>query len=213
LAAYDWAVSSSLTVRAARVEDVAQMARVNVQSWQETYRGLMSNAVLDDPGFLAARERFWTVALTDERYRENRVAVAERDDPAGRVVRVSVGADQLAEPGDYQPLLILLAVAIANPTMAGGLLQMLGRRPDMSWSQLVDELRPSAAPDAPDGYRNAVARRLTEAQAIAWTRFCSTLDDVVSPDRPTAVFTPWAGVVAEFSFHPWQDSLVVQAQA
>ena len=55
------------------------MARVNVRCWQETYRGLMSDAVLDDPGFLAARERFWTAALTDERYHENRVAVAERD--------------------------------------------------------------------------------------------------------------------------------------
>ena len=39
----------------------------------------MSDAVLDDPGFLAARERFWDAALTDERYRDNRVAVAERD--------------------------------------------------------------------------------------------------------------------------------------
>ena len=29
------------------------MARVNVRCWQETYRGLMSDAVLDDPGFLA----------------------------------------------------------------------------------------------------------------------------------------------------------------
>src|SRR5262245_45001738 len=38
----------------------------------------MSDAVLDDPGFLALRERFWTAALTDERYRENRAAVAER---------------------------------------------------------------------------------------------------------------------------------------
>ena len=66
-------------VRPARVEDVAQMARVNVRCWQETYRGLMPDAVLDDPGFPAARERFWTAALTDERNRENRVAVAERD--------------------------------------------------------------------------------------------------------------------------------------
>jgi hypothetical protein len=41
------------------VEEVAQMARVNVRCWQETYRGLVSDAVLDDPGFLAARERFW----------------------------------------------------------------------------------------------------------------------------------------------------------
>jgi hypothetical protein len=79
LAAYDSAVSSSLTVHPARVEDVAQMARVNVRCWQETYRGLMSNAVLDDPGFLAARERFWTAALTDERYpREPRDGRARR---------------------------------------------------------------------------------------------------------------------------------------
>ena len=39
--------------------------------------GLLPDAVLDDPGFLAARERFWTAALTDERYRDNRVAVAD----------------------------------------------------------------------------------------------------------------------------------------
>lgn len=49
-------VSSSLTVRPARIEDVAQMARVNVRCLQETYRGLKSDAVLDDPDFLAARE-------------------------------------------------------------------------------------------------------------------------------------------------------------
>ena len=79
LAAYDSAVSSPLAVRPARAGDVAQMARVNVRCWQETYRGLVPGAGLDDPGFLAARERFWTAALTDERYRGNREAVAERD--------------------------------------------------------------------------------------------------------------------------------------
>ena len=68
------------------------MARVIVQSWQETYRGLMSDAVLDDPGFLAARERFWTAALTDERYRENRVAVAERD---GELVGIAMSGPPL----------------------------------------------------------------------------------------------------------------------
>jgi len=40
----------------------------------------MSDAVLDDPGFPAARERMWTAVLTDERYRQNRAAVAIRDD-------------------------------------------------------------------------------------------------------------------------------------
>jgi L-amino acid N-acyltransferase YncA len=55
------------------------MARVHVRCWQETYRGLMPDAVLDDPGFPAARERMWNQVLTHERYRQNRVAVAERD--------------------------------------------------------------------------------------------------------------------------------------
>ncbi len=39
----------------------------------------MPDAVLDDPSFLTRRERFWEAALTDPRYRTNRVAVAERD--------------------------------------------------------------------------------------------------------------------------------------
>ena len=42
-------MGTSLSVRAARVDDAAEMARVNVQSWRETYRGLMSDDVLDDP--------------------------------------------------------------------------------------------------------------------------------------------------------------------
>lgn len=72
-------MDSSLTVRSAQVEDVAQMAHVHVRCWQETYRGLMLDAVLDDPSLRANRKKFWTAALTDERYRENRAAVAERE--------------------------------------------------------------------------------------------------------------------------------------
>ena len=34
--------------------------RVNLRCWRQTYGGLMSDAVLDDSGFLAARERLWT---------------------------------------------------------------------------------------------------------------------------------------------------------
>lgn len=51
-------MTSSPTVRPARVAEARQMASLNVRCWQETYRGLMSDAVLDDPGFLSARERF-----------------------------------------------------------------------------------------------------------------------------------------------------------
>src|SRR3954447_10650002 len=48
--------------------------------------------VLDDPGFLAARERFWTAVLTDERYREDRVAVAERN---GELVGIAMSGPPL----------------------------------------------------------------------------------------------------------------------
>jgi ribosomal protein S18 acetylase RimI-like enzyme len=109
--AYDSAVSSSLTVRSARDEDAAQMARVNVRCWQETYRGLMSDAVLDDPGFLAARETFWTAALTDERYRENRVAVAERD---GELVGIAMSGPPLDAPAAWARQLYVLYVYAAH---------------------------------------------------------------------------------------------------
>src|SRR5829696_3100429 len=117
VAAYDSAVGSSLTVRTARVEDVAQMARVNVRCWQETYRGLMADAVLDDPGFPAARERFWTAALSDERYRENRVAVAERD---GELVGIAMSGPPL-DPGAawVRQLYVLYVHAADHGTGAG----------------------------------------------------------------------------------------------
>jgi ribosomal protein S18 acetylase RimI-like enzyme len=110
-------VGSSLTVRPARVEDVAQMARVNVRCWQETYRGLMPDAVLDDPGFPAARERFWTAALTNERYRDNRAAVAERD---GELIGIAMSGPPLdAEAAWKRQLYVLYVQAADHGTGAG----------------------------------------------------------------------------------------------
>jgi GNAT superfamily N-acetyltransferase len=117
LVAYDSAVSSWLTVRPARVEDVAQMARVNVRCWQETYRGLMSDAVLDDPGFPAAREQFWTAALTDERYRENRVAVAERD---GELIGIAMSGPPLDAAAAWARQLYVLYVYAADHGTGAG---------------------------------------------------------------------------------------------
>jgi len=115
--AYDSVVGSSLTVRSARVEDVTQMARVNVRCWQETYRGLMSDAVLDDPSLLAARQRFWTAALTDERYRENRTAVAERD---GDLIGIAMSGPPLDTAATWtRQLYVLYVYAAAHGTGAG----------------------------------------------------------------------------------------------
>jgi GNAT superfamily N-acetyltransferase len=117
VAAYDSAVGSSPTVRPAQVEDLAQMALVNVRCWQETYRGLMPDAVLDDPGFLAARERFWTAALTDERYRENRAAVAERD---GKLIGVAMSGPPLDAAAAWTRQLYVLYVYAADHGTGAG---------------------------------------------------------------------------------------------
>jgi len=117
VAAYDSAVSSSLAVRPARVGDVAQMARVHVRCWQETYRGLMSDVVLDDPGLLAVRERFWTAALTEEHYRENCVAVAERD---SELIGIAMSGPPLDAGAAWaRQLYVLYVYAAGHGTGAG----------------------------------------------------------------------------------------------
>jgi GNAT superfamily N-acetyltransferase len=77
----------------------------------------MPDAVLDDPGFPAARERMWTRALTGERYRQNRVAVAERD-------AVLVGIAMSGPPEDVtaawaRQLYVLYVYAAHHSTGAG----------------------------------------------------------------------------------------------
>ena len=110
-------MDSPLTVRAARVDDAAGMARVLVQSWQETYRGLMRDEVLDDPGLIAFRERFWIAALTDERYRASRAAVAERD---GELIGVALaGPPDPPEPGWTMHLYVLYVIAAEHGSGAG----------------------------------------------------------------------------------------------
>ena len=93
------------------------MSRVIVRCWQETYRGIMSDALLDDPGAVGARERFWTAALTDERYRDNRVAVAERD---GALVGLAMsGPPPDAGAPWARQLYVLYVVASVHGTGAG----------------------------------------------------------------------------------------------
>lgn len=93
------------------------MAQVIVHCWQETYRGLMSDTVLDDPGLLTARERFWTAALTDERYRANRVAVAERD---GELVGVAMSGPALDDGAAWARQLYVLYVYAAHHGTGAG---------------------------------------------------------------------------------------------
>lgn len=139
---YDSTVSSSLDVRLGRIEDVTQMARVNVRCWQETYRGLIPDAALDDPGFLAARERFWAAALTDERYRDNRVAVAERD---GELIGIAMSGPPLdARPAWARQLYVLYVFASDHGTGVGPALLEAVVDPEESAALWVADPNPRA---------------------------------------------------------------------
>jgi aryl-alcohol dehydrogenase-like predicted oxidoreductase/GNAT superfamily N-acetyltransferase len=113
-------MSSPLTIRVARVEDAAEMARVIVQSWRETYRGLMSDDVLDNPELSSRRAQFWTEVLTREQYRESRVAVAER---RGEMIGVALAGppEDLDAPWARQ-LYVLYVVAAEHGSGAGAAL-------------------------------------------------------------------------------------------
>ena len=113
-------MSTQPTVRPATPEDAAEMARIHVRSWQETYRGVMSDDMLDDPQFVATRERFWMRGLTDERFAHHRIAVSEY---RGELI----GIAQSAPPTDAhatwsQQLNVLYVLASAHGTGAGAAL-------------------------------------------------------------------------------------------
>lgn len=98
-------MESGIRVRSASEQDVPQLARVHVESWRETYRGLMPDGVLDDSGFIDRRERFWTAALSDPRYSENRIAVADRD---VALVGVAMAGPVLDEDANWSSQLYVL---------------------------------------------------------------------------------------------------------
>jgi GNAT superfamily N-acetyltransferase len=131
-----------IQVRAAVDHDVLQIARLHVESWRETYRGLMADAVLDDPEFVGRRERFWTVALTDPRYAANRIAVAERD---GSLIGIAM-AGPVTEP-DVQwsaQLYVLYTYAAVHGLGAGAALLDAVVEPAMTVGLWVADPNPRA---------------------------------------------------------------------
>jgi len=85
------------------------MARVHVESWRETYRGLMPDELLDDPELLHRREQFWLGALTDPRYAANRVVVAVRDEAIVGIAMSGPSTDPVAPAGRHLHVLYVLA--------------------------------------------------------------------------------------------------------
>ncbi|MBT2504180.1 GNAT family N-acetyltransferase [Curtobacterium sp. ISL-83] len=107
-----------ITVRPALLDDVPGLARVHVESWRETYRGLFPDEMLDDPGFIERRERFWTKALTSEQDRPTaRIAAAVSD---GGVVGVAMASNPQGEDATWTQQLYILYTYAAVHGRGGG---------------------------------------------------------------------------------------------
>ena len=111
-------MTAGFLVRAATAEDAPAMARMHVASWRETYRGLMSDELLDSPDLLPARESFWTTVLTDERFFAYRVAVAERE---GSLIGVAMAGPVQDKPWSAH-LYVLYVLASHHGWGVGGAL-------------------------------------------------------------------------------------------
>ena len=104
-------------IRRATLRDAAGMARIHVTSWQEIYRGVMSDEILDNPEFVSTRERFWMIALTDERFAHHRIAVAEY---GGELIGIALSASPTDIDATWsQQLNVLYVLASAHGTGAG----------------------------------------------------------------------------------------------
>ena len=106
-------------VRRAEPADAPSMARVHVDAWRETYRGLMSDAVLDDPGLPSWRERFWAAALTDQRYGQNIAAIALHKES---VIGVAMSGPPLAAAGPQQLYVLYVYAAFHGSGVGTALL-------------------------------------------------------------------------------------------
>nr|WP_211291248.1 GNAT family N-acetyltransferase [Kineococcus xinjiangensis] len=143
---------------------------MHVISWQQTYNGLMSDSVLDDPGLLEARERFWSGALTDKRWSGNRAAVAELD---GTVIGIAMsGPTQEADAtGAVQVHLIYVEAAHHGSGTGPALLSaVLDPHESAAWRVAEHNPRTRAFMRkhgfAPDGH----SKTEDDVRAVRWVR-------------------------------------------
>ncbi|WP_043456848.1 GNAT family N-acetyltransferase [Arthrobacter sp. 31Y] len=106
-------------VRRAEPTDALEMAKVHVDTWRETYRGLMSDSALDDPELLAWREKFWTAALSDPRYEKNNAAVAVHEE---RVIGIAMSGPSPEHAEGQQELFVLYTYAAFHGSGVGAAL-------------------------------------------------------------------------------------------
>jgi hypothetical protein len=131
-----------------------------------------------------------------------------------RLIRVSVGKERIMDDGSYRPVLLLLAIAVAYPSLAGEMFRGILRAPgDMPWPEFVNDTDTfGKGPDASGQYRYRLGDRIyerSEGEAATWHRATSILDarglEAGIERMKVGEFQDWVSVVAGFSFYPWRE--------
>ena len=68
----------AVNIRRAVLDDAAEIARVQVESWRATYRGILPDKILDDNEFYRQQKQFWHQILENHSL-ENNIAIAEQN--------------------------------------------------------------------------------------------------------------------------------------
>lgn len=107
----------SVVIRPHVIEDVEAVAQVHVETWRETYRGLMPDELLDSPDMMDNRRRMWTSLVTPDNHPDHISAIADQD---GVIVGIALSgpSEEDDRPGDRH-LYVLYAYAAVHGSGIG----------------------------------------------------------------------------------------------
>jgi ribosomal-protein-alanine N-acetyltransferase len=107
-----------LTVRPARPEDTPAIARVHVESWRSTYRGLIAADHLAKLS-LEDREKMWTRTLADPRHGKTSFVLVAEDPPGSIVGFAAGGPERTGDPRHAGELYAIYVLESAQRSGAG----------------------------------------------------------------------------------------------
>ena len=129
-------MAQGMTIRAATLDDAPGVARVHVDTWRTTYRGLVSDSYLDSMNYVESAER-WGRAFANP---ERRGFAFVAEDETGAIVGFAVGGPQRSDvpgyDGELYAIYVLhdqqgkglgraLAQAVARELLARGMSSMV----------------------------------------------------------------------------------------
>lgn len=107
----------SVVIRPPVIDDVEAAAQVHVETWRETYRGIMPDELLDSPDMVDKRRRMWASLATPENHPDHISAIADQD---GAIVGIALsGPSEDEDRPDDRHLHVLYAYAAVHGSGIG----------------------------------------------------------------------------------------------